>query len=237
LLLVLVVVALTTWQDRYRSTRWRQPLFVALYPIAADESPVTRSYIDALDDERFKAIDRFFMREAARYRLPTDEPIRTRLQPELRARPPERGARDGALATAWWSLKLRYWAWSVSRHAHEPEDIRIFVLYRDPALTPTVPHSLGLTTVSYTHLDVYKRQAEGRRQYDHIEIERIALPVLQALESRQAAGGIGNRDPESLGGQEIRKPGPHLAAATDDQRSFTAAMRVRRHARMLLGRQ
>ena len=89
LLLVLVVVALTTWQDRYRSTRWRQPLFVALYPIAADESPVTRSYIDALDDERFKAIDRFFMREAARYRLPTDEPIRTRLQPELRARPPE----------------------------------------------------------------------------------------------------------------------------------------------------
>ena len=145
LLLVLVVVALTTWQDRYRSTRWRQPLFVALYPIAADESPVTRSYIDALDDERFKAIDRFFMREAARYRLPTAEPIRTRLQPELRARPPERGARDGALATAWWSLKLRYWAWSVSRHAHEPEDIRIFVLYRDPALTPTVPHSLGLT--------------------------------------------------------------------------------------------
>ncbi len=38
LLLVLLVVALTTWQDRYRSTRWREPLYVAIYPIAADES-------------------------------------------------------------------------------------------------------------------------------------------------------------------------------------------------------
>ena len=44
-----------------------------------------------------------------------------------------------------WSLKLRYWAWSVTRRAHEPRDIRLFVLYHDPALTPTVPHSLGLT--------------------------------------------------------------------------------------------
>jgi len=35
LLLVLLTVALTTWQDRYRSTRWREPLYVAIYPIAA----------------------------------------------------------------------------------------------------------------------------------------------------------------------------------------------------------
>ena len=40
---------------------------------------------------------------------------------------------------------MRYWAWRVSGHAHEPEDIRVFVLYHDPKLTPTVPHSLGLS--------------------------------------------------------------------------------------------
>ncbi len=66
LLLVLVLVALTTWQDRFRSTRWREPLFVAIYPIAADESPVTKRYVDSLDGEKFRAIDRFFAREAAR---------------------------------------------------------------------------------------------------------------------------------------------------------------------------
>jgi hypothetical protein len=145
LLMVLLIVALTAWQDRYRSTRWREPLFVAIYPIAADGSPATRAYVDSLDEERFKAIDRFFAREAVRYHLRTDEPVRTRLQNELTQRPPERAAQSGVFATALWSLKLRYWAWRVSRQAREPEDIRIFVLYHDPTLTPTVPHSLGLT--------------------------------------------------------------------------------------------
>jgi len=45
LLLVLLVAALTTWQDRYRSTRWHEPLYVAIYPSAADASPVTLAYV------------------------------------------------------------------------------------------------------------------------------------------------------------------------------------------------
>jgi hypothetical protein len=145
LLLVLLAVALTTWQDRYLSTRWHAPLYVAIYPIAADDSPITRAYLATLDIERFKPIDRFFGHEAERYHLDTGEPIRTRLRTELQSHPPQRATDAGLLATALWSLRLRYWAWRVSGHAREPEDIRMFVLYHDPALTPTVPHSLGLT--------------------------------------------------------------------------------------------
>ena len=145
LLLILLVVALTSWQTRYHSTRWHDPLYVAIYPIAADTSPVTRAYVAALDAERFKPIDRFFVREARRYHLDAYEPIRTRLRTELRDRPPARAPGAGLLATALWSLRLRCWAWRVTGHVSEPEDIRIFVLYHDPALTPTVPHSLGLT--------------------------------------------------------------------------------------------
>jgi hypothetical protein len=144
LLLVLLVVATKTWQDRYLSTRWHDPLYVAIYPIAADDSPVTRTYLAALDVERFKPIDRFFAREAERYHLDTNEPFRTRLRAELQDLPPQRAPDAGLLATALWSLRLRYWAWRVSGHAHDPEDIRMFVLYHDPTLTPTVPHSLGL---------------------------------------------------------------------------------------------
>jgi hypothetical protein len=33
----------------------------------------------------------------------------------------------------------------VSGHAGEPEDVRLFVLYHSPDVTPSVPHSLGLT--------------------------------------------------------------------------------------------
>ena len=145
LLLVLLAVALTTWQERYLSTRWHDPLYVAIYPIAADDSPVTQAYLAALDAERFKPIDRFFAREAKRYHLDASEPVRTRLRAELQARPPQRAANAGILTTVLWSLRLRFWAWRVSGHVREPEDIRMFVLYHDPALTPTVPHSLGLT--------------------------------------------------------------------------------------------
>jgi hypothetical protein len=145
LLAVLLMVSLVTWQDRYRSTRWREPLFAAVYPIAADDSPVTRAYLEALDAEGFKSIDEFFVREARRYHLRIEEPVKTRLRSELKERPPERRADGGILATAFWSLRLRYWAWRVSGNAREPEDIRMFVLFHDPALTPVVPHSLGLT--------------------------------------------------------------------------------------------
>jgi hypothetical protein len=144
LLAVLLVVALTTWQERYLSTRWHEPLYVGVYPIAADDSPVTRAYLAALDGEHFKPIDRFFAREADRYHLDTSEPFRTRLRSQLQDRPPQRAPDAGLLATALWSLRLRYWAWRVSGHERDPEDIRMFVLYHDPALTPSVPHSLGL---------------------------------------------------------------------------------------------
>ena len=145
LLGLLLVVSVTTCQDRLRSTRWRVPLFVALYPIAADDSPVTHAYVAALDAERFRPIDRFFAREAHRYGVSIADPIKTRLRAELHERPPQRPLGAGVLSTALWSLKLRYWAWRVSGHVREPEDIRLFVLFHDPRLTRTVPHSLGLT--------------------------------------------------------------------------------------------
>jgi hypothetical protein len=145
LLFVLLVVALSTWLDRYRSTRWHEPLYVAIYPIAADQSPVTLGYVADLDAERFQPIDQFFMREAARYHLDSSEPVKIRLRAPLHLLPPQRAPQAGLIATALWSLRLRYWAWRASGHVNDPEDIRIFVLYHDPALSPSVPHSLGLT--------------------------------------------------------------------------------------------
>jgi hypothetical protein len=144
LLLVLLIVALVTWHDGVRNTRWTVPLYVAIYPIAADQSPITESYVRSLQPEAFQSIDAFFEREGARYGLRAQTPVKTRLREPLRELPPQRARDAGILGTVVWSLKLRWWAWRVSGHAHEPEDIRVFVLYRDPALTPTVPHSAGL---------------------------------------------------------------------------------------------
>jgi hypothetical protein len=144
LLFILLIVAVTTWQDGYRSTRWREPLYVAIYPIAADSSPATAYYVDNINIDRFATIDQFFARQAQRYHLSLEQPVRIRLRSQLHDVPPQRSPDAGLLATALWSLRLRYWAWRASGHAGEPEDIRMFVLYHDPQLTPTVPHSLGL---------------------------------------------------------------------------------------------
>ena len=144
LLIVLLLVSVTTCETRYLSTHWRSPLYVSIYPIAADASPVTRAYVEALDSERFKPIDAFFAREAKRYGVELDDPVKTRLRPELRDSPPRRAPDASIPMTMLWSLRLRFWAWRVSGHVAEPEDIRMFVLYHDPALTPVVPHSLGL---------------------------------------------------------------------------------------------
>ena len=145
LLLVLLFVAVGAWRDRVRSTRWQAPLYVAVYPIAADDSAVTLAYVAALDASAFASVEGFFAREAARYGVGAAEPVKMRLRPALATRPPARAANAGIPGTVLWSLRLRLWAWRVGGHAHEPEDIRMFVLYHDPALTPTVPHSLGLS--------------------------------------------------------------------------------------------
>jgi hypothetical protein len=107
LLIVLLVVAVTTCETRYASTRWRSPLYVAIYPIAADESPVTSAYVEALDGERFKPIDRFFEREAKRYGVELDDPVKTRLRSPLHANrrsarrmPPSRRPCSGASSCA-----------------------------------------------------------------------------------------------------------------------------------------
>lgn len=144
LLLVLLVVSVTTWQQRVRSTRWRVPLYVAIYPVAADSSAVTQAYVGALDAAAFQPIDRFFALEGQRYGIEESEPVKTRLRRALHELPPQRAQGASVLGTALWSLQLRYWAWRVSGGAAEPEDIRVFVLYHDPDLTPTVPHSAGL---------------------------------------------------------------------------------------------
>ena len=80
LLLVLLAVALMTWHDGFRNTRWNVPLYVAIYPIAADPSPITQAYVNSLHSEVFQPIDRFFEREAAaaagaRRRHPLDHPL------------------------------------------------------------------------------------------------------------------------------------------------------------------
>ena len=145
LLLVLAIVAGQTWMDRIRTTSWRQPLWIGIYPLNGDGSANSDRYVSELTPARFADLESFFAREAARYGVPVAAPVHIELYPSPRSPPPLLAPGSGALATAWWSLKLRWYAAHAGRDAAQPAPhIRVFVLYHDPQLTERVPHSLGL---------------------------------------------------------------------------------------------
>ena len=143
LLLILAFVALNTYFDRVYSTDWDSPLRVAVFPINADGSAVSERYVRQLSSDSFADIETFFEQEAQEYGLQMERPIRLTLAPPLTQSPPALAPDANMLSAAGWSLRMRFWAWRIDAPGPAP-DIKLFVLYHDPAITPAVPHSLGV---------------------------------------------------------------------------------------------
>ena len=150
LLIVLIVVAGTAWLDRKGSTSWREPLWVGIYPIAADGNPgsspyVTSQYISTLTPQSFSDIEAFFQREAPRYGIALSQPVHIELYPQSHELPPTLPPNPSVMSVVVWSLKMRLFA----RRAGDvpgraPPRVRLFVLFHDPALLPSLPDSHGL---------------------------------------------------------------------------------------------
>lgn len=145
LLLVLVVVAGTAWLDRKGSTSWREPLWVGIYPISADGSPAAQNYISTLTPRSFSDIEAFFQHEAPRYGIGLSQPVHIELYPQSHELPPTLPPNPSVVSVVVWSLKMRLFA----RHAGDipgraPPRVRLFVLFHDPALLPSLPDSHGL---------------------------------------------------------------------------------------------
>ena len=145
LLAVLVVVALQALLWRTRLAAWDHTLWVAVYPIAGDDSPVTQAYLASLSAQDFDQIEDFMKREANAHALALDLPLRLELAPALAERPPEPPADRNPLGVVWWSLSLRRWASRMESSVDAPPgELSVFVVYHDPERSPRVPHSLAL---------------------------------------------------------------------------------------------
>ncbi len=144
LLLILLVVALNTYFDRVYSTDWNIPLRIAAYPINADDRLATEQYIRQLPTNALQGIETFFEEEAKQHDLQMERPIQMTLLPPLARQPPPLDLRAGALSTALWSLRMRYWAWRIDDPPGAAPDIKLFILYHDPVVSPSLPHSVGL---------------------------------------------------------------------------------------------
>ena len=144
LLYVLLMVALSTWWTKERSTDWDAPLVVAIYPINGDGREATTKYIERLDKDTFTGIEEFFNREAERYQLAIKKPVDIDLAKQIRELPPKPpGNNASVLSIMVWSLKMRYWSWQIDNYDY-PKDIQVFIIYFEPQKNLRLAHSLGL---------------------------------------------------------------------------------------------
>jgi hypothetical protein len=145
LLLVLVIVAGRQLMDRVVTHGWKETLWVGVFPLDADHSAAAQQYLAELTPQDFADIEAFFAREGHRYGVSAATPIHIELYPPGAQLPPLLPPEPGVLQIAYWSLRLRWFAWRHSDFAgHAPSRIRLFVLYHDPASLEHLPDSHGL---------------------------------------------------------------------------------------------
>jgi hypothetical protein len=164
--LVLVVVAGQAWLDRYSTTQWQRAVHVGAFPVAADASPATARYLTQLDQQKIDDVGAFLKQEARRYAVSVDEPIELTLYPTLTSPPPALEPGASVLTRIIWSLKLRYYRYrTLATISRSRPKIAVFLLYHDPALTQSVPHSAGLQRglTAVVHLFASRSQESQNR--------------------------------------------------------------------------
>ena len=144
LLGVLLVVASSSYFEQRRAHAWRYPQELGIFPVAGDDSVATFEYLAQLAPGDFADIAAFMTEQAANYGLALNEPVRVHLYPRIAQPPPSPPAPGAMLATVWWSLRLRFYALRYGRDDAGAPQIRMFVVYHDPAIAPRLVHSAGL---------------------------------------------------------------------------------------------
>jgi len=208
LIFILLLVAAVQWKTQARLMKWNDPVLAVIYPIAADNSPNTHAYIDSLNVEQLTSIERFFMGEAKHYGIRLEQPIKVSLGPPIGESPPAPPESGALLEVMLWSLQLRYWAWN-NEEKSRAGDISLFVLYHDPALLPSVPHSLGLER---GHIGIIHAFARGDMTHSNSVI--ITHELLHTLGATDKYNLQNNMPlfPEGFADPELTPPYPQQMA-------------------------
>ncbi|MDX1516173.1 MAG: hypothetical protein R3288_05005 [Woeseiaceae bacterium] len=162
--LVLLFVSLNAWLTQARSTDWNNSLWVKIYPINADGSSATSRYIESLEVSTFVDIEEFVAREAARYGRQLARPVRIELGEPVREQPPQLGDQPNVFDVMLWSIRMRWWASSVTDDQDRIEpDVSIFVRYHQMKGTPVLENSVGMQKGMFGIVNAYTgRRNAGR---------------------------------------------------------------------------
>lgn len=163
LIFILGTVGLGAWRANAKLTAWEHSVHVAIYPIAADDSPATRSYLNGLTAESFEDIAQWIQAESNRHGRSVLQPVVLQLASPLTERPPLAPIHPGALDAILWSLKLRWWAGQHDAISGPKPHVRLFVMFHDPALNGRVPHSTGLAKGQIGVIHAYASRQQRRQ--------------------------------------------------------------------------
>lgn len=191
LLLLLALVAGTSFWEGLWVRGWTRPLEVVIYPINGDRdkdnSDQTQAYIASLSARQFDEIGGFFQQQSQRYRLQQMPEMHIRLAPEIQTPPPRlAGGARNALSAISWSLRLRYFAFRNTPFWQNLGRIRLFVVFHAGEQGKPLQHSLGLQKglLGVVHVFADPKQAAQ----NNIVISHELLHTLGATDKYDAQG-------------------------------------------------
>jgi len=188
LLFILVSVALGTWRANTRSVEWKYALPVNIYLINGDGSAVAADYLRSLTIEDFKPIETFMRDEAVRYGRASHASIQVRLGVKIDAQPPAPPRNGSALEVIAWSLKMRWWTWRNTDTIGPGPQVKMFLLYFDPAQSKRLAHSTGLQKGLIGRVNVFA--ADSMTRQNNVIVAHEFLHTLGATDKYDPATNL-----------------------------------------------
>lgn len=209
LLFFLATVAQWAWIERQRVKDWAHPLRVVVFPIDADNTPASQAYLARLDKTAFAEIETYFADEARRYGLKLSRPVEMYYGPRVEKQPPELPRQPGVFSSLSWSLRMRFWAWRNDHFPGPKPHVRLFVVYHDPARSPRVAHSTGLSKGMIGVVRVFA--ASSQQRVNNVVIAHELLHTFGATDKYDFATNM-PRYPEGYADPEARPRFPQRHA-------------------------
>lgn len=188
LLTVLIIVAAGTWLTERRLANWERPVWVTFYPIPADASADTLEFVENIDHETYRDVDRFFQVQGDRFDLRLTPVINIQVAPVITDLPPPIPDRTKPHLVAWWSLKMRWYSWMMERKDGLVEpDIQVFAIYHGKSSTSERHMSVGMRKGMFGLVNLYAVDSMNDR--NQVVIAHEMLHVLGASDKYALGSG------------------------------------------------
>ena len=175
LLIILASVILQTFRDK-ADLDWKHNFYVAVHPANADGSAQVAAYIKTLTREDFEPMADYFAQEGARYSVGKSRPVEVQLGDTVTEIPPAPPTDGSLLSTLFWSLKFRLFAFNHSPKVPVKPDIRLYLLYYNPATSPVLSHSTALNKGRIGRVNLF-----GNSEYAKQNLVILAHELLHTL--------------------------------------------------------